>query len=219
MNDQRPRGAQFRGDLVLVHPAAIIGHRRPAEDVIERRVVDQEQEDLAAEIRIAEIIPVVLRRASAVTHEDELGAVDGHGVDHVLGCGHVVGGGFQGARLGAVGNHQVLRRERADPHQRHILHPGAVRITRRQSDGTELLDEIVHRQFLTRRSGCAALEFVRCQYQRLGKQRFCADPRRDRCSGLRRSFRGYGRFIRRELRWFIRCAASAARRHDRYATR
>ena len=74
MNDKRPCGAQFRCDLMLVHPAPVVGHRRTAEDVVQRRIVDQEQENLAAEIRIAEIIPVVLGCASAIAHEDELRA-------------------------------------------------------------------------------------------------------------------------------------------------
>ena len=196
MNDQRSGGAQFRGDLVLVRPAAVVGHGRPAEDVVKGRIVDQEQENLAAEVRIAEIVPVVFGGASAVAHEDELGAVDGYGIDHVPGCSHVVRGRLQGEGLGAAGNHEILRRQRGDPHQRHILHPGPVRIAGRRPRRTELLDEIVHGQFLTHRPGRAAFEFIRCQYPDFGKQRLGADSCRDLRGGLWRHLHRFHRLVR-----------------------
>src|SRR3546814_8602199 len=77
VDDQRRDRAAARGFLELVGPAAVIGHRPPAE-LAERilalrrdeiGVVDQEDRDLALEVLALEIVPAAFGGADAVTAE------------------------------------------------------------------------------------------------------------------------------------------------------
>ena len=174
-----PGRAQLRGDLVLVGPAAVVGHGRPAEDVVEGWVIDQEEQDLAAHVGVPEVVPVVLRRPRAVADEDELGVRHLDLVDDVLRRGDVVYGRLERPALAPRRHHQVVARQRRDADQRHVLHPRPVRVARRQAERGELLRQKGDRLRLAVRTRRAPLELVRGERLGRGEQRVGADARRD----------------------------------------
>src|SRR3546814_3765776 len=77
VDDQRRDGAAARGFLELVGPAAIIGHRPPAElpeRILTLRrdeigVVDQKDRDLALHILPLDIVPAAFGRSEAVAED------------------------------------------------------------------------------------------------------------------------------------------------------
>ena len=200
-----PAAPHLGGDLVLVGPPAVVGHRLAAEHVVEGRVVDQEQQDLARHVDAREVVPVVFGRDRAVAHEDEL-PVDRHLVDHVLRPGDVVRARLEGPGLAPGRAHlEGVPGGRCDPDQRHVLHPGPIGVARRETDRLELLGEIRDRQLLARRAGSTPLELVRRQPLDLLEQRGLRDAR---CRGRRR-----GRVAGRRLRGGLR-RRTATRRHQ-----
>ncbi len=89
MNDDRARCAVPRRGQVLVVPAAVPEPRLAREQIrIPVRIVVHDQQDLALEIGILEIVPVVFRRLDAVTDEDDLGARDLGARSLVVGIDH-----------------------------------------------------------------------------------------------------------------------------------
>jgi hypothetical protein len=70
--------------LVLVGPAAVVGHRLAAEvalTCLEVGIVDQHDPHLAPEIHSLEVVPVALWRLDAVAEEDKRSAIDRHAID------------------------------------------------------------------------------------------------------------------------------------------
>ncbi len=85
VDDQAARRAGGQGRLVLVAPAAVVGHRLAAEAaVVERRIADEDHRDLALHVELGisgVVVPLLLGRVDAVAEEDQLG------VDELLGPG------------------------------------------------------------------------------------------------------------------------------------
>ena len=71
MHDDCASRALFRGNLELVGPTAVVRHRLAAEErlVLQRRVADEHDDDLAADIDPLVIVPVVLRRDDTIADE------------------------------------------------------------------------------------------------------------------------------------------------------
>ena len=77
MDDDRAGRALGRGALVLVGPAAVVEAAIALEQIrIPVRIVVQHDEHLAGEVRVAVIVPAVLRRLDAVADEHDLGILD-----------------------------------------------------------------------------------------------------------------------------------------------
>ena len=179
MDDERSGRAELGRDLVLVGPPAVVGHRGPAEGVLERRVVDQEEQDLAADVGLPEVVPVVFGRARAVADEDELRVRDADRVDDVLRRRHVVGARLHGPGLPAPGDDESVTRQRRDADERDVLHPGAGGVARLEPQGGELLRQIGDGEGLPLRPRRPPAELVRRQPLDPGQQRLRADPGRD----------------------------------------
>ena len=74
-------GALPRGFLVLVGPAAVIGHRPAVERALEARwlvvgIVDQDDRGLPAHVDAGIVVPAVLGRVDAVADEHQLAVVE-----------------------------------------------------------------------------------------------------------------------------------------------
>ncbi len=79
VHDQQAGGALARGFLVLVGPAAVVGHGLAAEVALagfEVGVVDQHHRDLALQVDALEVVPVALGRLDAVADEHQRRVVD-----------------------------------------------------------------------------------------------------------------------------------------------
>src|SRR5574337_30986 len=112
VDHQQAERALAGGFLVLVGPAAVIGHRLAAEVAVaglEVGVVDQDHGDLAAQVDAFEVVPVALRRLDAVTDEDQWGIADTHrsGAVHRGANGDLLA---LGQRLGLAAQLQTQRR-------------------------------------------------------------------------------------------------------------
>ena len=179
VDDQHAGGALAGGFLVLVGPAAIIGHGLAAEVAdpgLEVRIVDQHDQDLALQVHALEVVPVPLGGLDAIADEDDRSVLDRHGVD----IGH--GGadrdlvalrpGFLLAADRDAGAHRAFDLELA---QRHVLGPDALAVLPdvaggRQADRLHLADDVADRLGLAGRGGAAPLEGVRGQDLDMGRQ-------------------------------------------------
>ena len=184
--DQDRRGrALLRGDLVLVGPSAVVRHRPALEHrrvelrgilrVGDGRVVHQHQERLAPHVEALVIVPAVFRRHHAVADEDDLRAVDLDVLRHPPRDGHEVGGERQGERA-AMGRDGPADPRRPEPHQRHVLHVGAIRVARLQPHLAELVRQVGDRLLLARRARPPALELVRGEDLDVGQDLLRLDP-------------------------------------------
>ncbi len=77
MNDQHAHRAAPRGLLILVGPAAVVGQRLAFEKllIVRRRLVHDDQRNLALQVHSGIVVPVVLGRVNAIAHEHN-GRVD-----------------------------------------------------------------------------------------------------------------------------------------------
>ena len=74
MDDHDAGGAAASALLIFVGPAAVIGHRLAAEiafPALEVGVVDQDDDDLPANVDVLEIVPLPFRGGHAVSGEDD----------------------------------------------------------------------------------------------------------------------------------------------------
>ena len=166
-------GAAARGLLILVGPAAVVGHGLAAEVApilavgrgLVVGVVDQDERDLAMQIDTLEVVPIALRRLHAIADEDHgdvlhvdpgdagLRRADGDLDALVPGHGLAAGLGGEGDRALDVklGEGDVLGPGPAD------LGLVAARL---QARGLELAGNVGDRLGLARGRGAAALEGV-----------------------------------------------------------
>ena len=74
VDDQDARGAELLGFLVLVGPAAVIGHVLAVKDASGEipRLVHFDEQDLAREVEALDVVPIPLRRLHEVAAVDEL---------------------------------------------------------------------------------------------------------------------------------------------------
>ena len=75
MNDEHRLGPAPRRLLVLVRPAAIVGERLAGEKlrIVRRRLVGEDDDDLALDIDALVIVPVELRCRDAVAEKQGVG--------------------------------------------------------------------------------------------------------------------------------------------------
>jgi len=74
VHDQDAGRALARGLLVLVGPAAVVGHcfaAEVADAALEIRIVDQHDHDLAVQVDALEVIPLAFRSFHAITAEHQ----------------------------------------------------------------------------------------------------------------------------------------------------
>ena len=178
VHDQHAERALARGLLVLVGPAAVVGHRAAAETArpagglwrFEVGVVDQHHSDLAVQVHALEIVPAALRRPHAVADEDERCMGHRHMVDREQGLDHglvTLGQGLGRAAGGQAHPHRAPHRE---PRQRHVLQPAAVLAPGLDAGGGELTGDVVDGLGLARRGRPATLEGVRRQHPHMFRQ-------------------------------------------------
>jgi hypothetical protein len=124
VDDQRRRGALLRGDLVLVRPPAVVGHRAPLEDrVVELlrilrvghgRIVDEHHDRLPADVDALVVVPAVLGRDDAVPDEHDVGVLHVDGGLLATAEGDGVLRELEGDRLSPGGDRACGLRREAD---------------------------------------------------------------------------------------------------------
>ena len=184
VDDEHARRPLLRAHLVLVGPAAVVGHRPAAEGLrIELiavggigngRIVDEHHERLALHVHALVIVPVELGCDYAVAHEDELGILERRGRRYVFGPRDDIVFPLERLLLPALPEHQRCRRRR-DPDQRHGLEIRSIRVAGFQAGGLELLGQVANREFLAPRARCASFELIRRQFFRVRQHRVDVD--------------------------------------------
>ena len=155
VDDKRPERTHRGGFFELVGPAAVVGHRLPAEVVLARRIVHQDHQDLPGEIGVAEVVPPVLRRLDPVADEEQLSpGLDGR--RHSPGPGHEV----ERRRPGAARIRRGLHGGGGAADERHRLEPAAVGVPRFESEFLEHSGQVGDRLFFPGGRGGAAAELV-----------------------------------------------------------
>ena len=169
MDHQEADGAPARGFLVLVGPAAVIGHGLAAEVALaglEVGVIDQHQADLPLHVDALEVVPVPLGRGHAIAKEDDGRVLHGQAADPRLGCadGNLLA---LGPGLGLSGGSDAHgdRALGVEPGQGHVLGPGPGPVllqvaARLEAEACELLDQVGHGLALALGVGAPALEGV-----------------------------------------------------------
>ena len=169
MDDQHSGGAAARGFLILVGPAAVIGHRLAAEvafAAFEVGVVDEDDDQLAAHVDVLEVVPVSLGRGHSVAGEDQrdVGEVDrALAVERSLERDLVTLGELE--RLAVAQVERELRvADNLGFEQRHVLEPAALAAddvaAGLEADRLHLVGDIIDRLGLGPGRRPAALERV-----------------------------------------------------------
>ena len=182
MNDQRARCALPRGFLILVGPAAVIGHPLALKEarlilggIV--RIVDQNYRDLALHVDPGIVIPAQFGRNDTVADEDQRRVLQfGFRRDPVR-SGDEILAKVKMHRLAHHVDMQSVRILRFDLNRRHVLHPAAL-VARLQPGSLEAFDDEGDRLVLTSRGRPAP--FIGIGRQLLGHrlQRFGRDHRR-----------------------------------------
>ena len=191
VNEQHAGGALLLADLVLVGPAAVVGHRLAAErlriervgvgGIGHRRIVDEHHERLALHVDALVVVPVELRRDHAVADKHQLGVVEARAVGHVLGPRDHIVVPLQALLLRALLEDE-RRAVRRDADERHLLDVGAVGVAGLETDLRELIDQVLDGRAL--RPWCRG----RGLRTRRTTASWCAPaPRRRRCPAAGRS--------------------------------
>ena len=163
--DQDDAGRALAGRfLILVGPAAVIGHRIAVEEagfgIGIAGVVDQHDHRLALDIDALVIVPAVLRRDDAIADKDQVRAVERDLVGGALGPEHHVFIRGQAERLAIVGDVEAGRAFiQRDFQQRHRLEIAAL-IAGLETDAGHLVGDPLAGGDPARRGRRAALEFI-----------------------------------------------------------
>ena len=198
MDDQRADRAAPRHFLEFIGPAAIIGHRAPAELAkrgialhrFEIGIVDQDDGDLAAQIDALEIVPAAFRGGDAVADEDERRVRDHRLVVRLERPDVTLFAARPGLPLALDRYAELLRLTELGVEQRHRLRPFPVGAAGFQPERLEPLGQIVDRHRFARPTRRAAVEGVgRNLLHGLGDRRgiyaLCGDRCRDGEEGER----------------------------------
>ena len=167
VHDQRPGRAAPRGFLVLVGPAAVVGHRLAAEIALatfEIRIVDQDHHDLVLHVQAGVVVPAQLRGGDAVADEHQRHVLQRHPVLRVQGLHRDVLALDQGAGAGGGGEPGPHRPGDLAALQLDPLEPATVVAGGLQPGLGEALGDVLDGLFLARGIGRAALERVRSQH-------------------------------------------------------
>ena len=183
----RPATAGFQE---FVGPAAVEGHglavEHPRDGIARRRleirVVDQDDDHLAAHVHVLEVVPLTLGRGRPIADEDDGGVRHGDMADRPVAGDQDVRPAHQVDRpppamapdMGDDGRRAVLARAR----QMGDLDERPVRPAALGAGGAELFDQPGHRLLLARRGGSAAFELVRSQHPHRLVHPFGVDHRR-----------------------------------------
>ena len=171
VDDQRADGTASRGLFVLVHPAAVEGHRLAAELArhrlagcrLEVGIVDEHDDDLAAHVDALEIVPAALGRGDSVADEHHWRVGYAHAIHQANRAEIEVVGKSERGRLAALAEGQIRRRLELGVDHRHGLRPAAILSGGLEAGRLELFDEVRDRLFLAGSARRAALEFVGCE--------------------------------------------------------
>ena len=167
VHDQRPGRAAPRGFLVLVGPAAVVGHRLAAEIALatfEIRIVDQDHHDLVLHVQAGVVVPAQLRGGDAVAGEHQRHVLQRHLVLRVQGLHRDVLALDQRAGAGGGGEPGPHRPGDLAALQLDPLEPATVVAGGLQPGLGEALGDVLDGLFLARGIGRAALERVRGQH-------------------------------------------------------
>ena len=186
VHDQDTGGALARGLLVLVGPAAVVGHGLAAEVAVaglEVGVVDQHDGDLAVQVDALEVVPVALRRLDAIAAEHERQVRQRNRFRSVQRRAH---GDFfalrQVLRLAGYAQREFRRAGNLRAGQRHSLRPSTLAVlqvaARLETGSLHLLDHIGDGLGLARSGRAAALECVGRQRLDLLRQALRIECRR-----------------------------------------
>jgi hypothetical protein len=164
VHDQRGGRALLGGFLIFVGPAAVIGHRAPAERAFEPLrlpigIVDQDDDRLPLDVDARIIVPAALGRVDAVADEHDIAVLDVDARRHAIGADHHLRPVGEAQRLGAAGEGQRADVPGFQLDQRHVLEPAAI-VAGLEARRLELLDQIGQRLGFARRARLAALELV-----------------------------------------------------------
>ena len=161
VDEDRADGALLRRHHVLVVPPAVPEARLACEDArIVLRVVVHHEEDLAREIRVLVVVPLVLGRHDAVADEDDLRVLDFRLQLLDSREGDEVGARLP-LRLAALRAEDGRPGEgRLDADQRHLLNPAAAGGTRLDVHGLHLRLDIRLSQAVAARCGAPPLEEI-----------------------------------------------------------
>ena len=165
VDDDGARRALAGGFLILIGPAAVIGHRLAVEGTFERLrpvigIVDQDDRGLARHVHAVIVVPALLGRVDAVADEDQFAVLEsGLGI---LAIGHTDPVGAVGELHVAIlatgdGQRGIIPAGNLD--QGHVLDPAAV-VAGCKAGLLEFLDQIGDGLFLARGAGRTALELI-----------------------------------------------------------
>ena len=150
------------GLLELVQPSAVIGHVPAAEQgrVIVAGIVDHRDDDLAPDVDIGIIVPVVLRRVDAEAAEDVFRRWNRHFLSRPRSPDDQVVGIAEFRLAAALGHDFPADRPAGDGNHPERLGPAAVE-RRLQPQPRQLLLQIPYRQVLVGCHRLPASEFIR----------------------------------------------------------
>ena len=174
VHDEDRGRALARSLFELVGPAAVVGHRVALERlrvelgrigrIGHRRIVDEDEDRLALDVHVLEVVPVEFGRFDAIAGEHHVGVLDRRAVGHVFGPRHDIVGPLERLLLRALRHRQRLGLGAGDADERNLLHVGAVRISRLQVQLLELILDVFDGELFAFRAGCAPFVFVRGQH-------------------------------------------------------
>jgi hypothetical protein len=151
VDDEHSGGALPRANLVLVSPAAVVGHRLAAEClrvVRDGRIVDEHHQRLSFNVNVLVVVPLVFRSDDAVADKHQVRSINARGVGHVFRPGNDVVLPFQRQPFTPLVERQRRwRRRNAD--ERHLLNVGTIGVAWLESGLLKLIDEITNGQILT----------------------------------------------------------------------
>ncbi len=162
MNDQGADRALARRLFEFVGPTPVIGQRPRIEElgVFGRRLVHDDQHDLALDVHPLEVVPAILGCNDAVADEHD-GRIDVHAVRLPLIAGHVVLAEFQLQRAAVLRVQGGGRcRQRVHAGELDFLQVAAVVARRLQAIQGELRGNVLRGDVAAAGTGAASLEQV-----------------------------------------------------------
>src|ERR1035437_9736056 len=171
MNEEHAHSTAAGCLLIFVGPTAVVGEGLALEEllVVRRRLIDNDQCDLALEVHTCVVVRVVLRRVDAVAHKDD-GRVE-------VGCG--LAGLVFGDNLGTV--NQIDRSAACGDkrnaglvilvvygEKRDLLKIRSVVARRLQTVQGKLRGNVLRRQRVAARSGAASVKQVKRKEAHVG---------------------------------------------------
>jgi hypothetical protein len=176
------------GDLELVGPPAVVGHRLAAEDagverlaitarVGDRRIVHQDDDRLALHVDALEVVPLELGRFHREAGEDDLGILDGDlGLLHAGIADELVPPANRELAAGRRAKSPRRRVLHRHAHQRNGLLPASAEAAGLETDLLQALREVRPRHTVSRASRTPSTHRVVRQRARVAHQAFGGDP-------------------------------------------